>query len=461
MNKKIFIKSFGCQMNKLDTALVASALKKDGFGQTDTLADANVVLINTCSVRQHAEERVFSHLGHLKHARKSNPALVVAVIGCMAQRLGDELLDHDAVDIVCGPSQLDGLPDLIDQTLQHRAKHLAVSAKIREKVSDETTRLMEQFELGNDLTEEQLPAQAFVRAMRGCNKFCTYCVVPYVRGPEASRPPDVIIEQIKTLASQGVKLVTLLGQTINSYNYTDDGQTYGLADLLKMTSEINGIEWIRFITSYPADFDESILHTMAELPKVCSYLHIPAQSGSDKILKAMNRNYSTAQYLELLAKARQIVPDIAIAGDFIVGFPGETDDDFEATVDLLRKAEYKNSFIFKYSPRPGTNADKKLEDDISPEVKKQRNMRLLEVQNAISEKYNKRFIGQTVRVLVEGPSKKSHLDNTNNSEQPQMIGRTATDYIVVFTGPVALAGQFADVKITKTSALTLFGILRE
>ncbi|MDO8302549.1 MAG: MiaB/RimO family radical SAM methylthiotransferase, partial [Sedimentisphaerales bacterium] len=408
MDKKILIKSFGCQMNKLDTAMVTSALKKDGFAQTDTLAEANVVLINTCSVRQHAEERVFSHLGHLKHARKANPALVVAVIGCMAQRLGDELLKHTAVDIVCGPGQLDGLPALIGQTLEHRAKHLAVSAKIREKMTDENARIMEEFELGNDLTEEQLPAQAFVRAMRGCNKFCTYCVVPYVRGPEASRPPKVIIEQIKTLAAQGVKLVTLLGQTINSYNYTGsvvewqppqvDGEspnhrppvgrslppnsrTYHLADLLKMASEIDGIEWIRFITSYPADFDEEILHAMAELPKVCRYLHIPAQSGSDRILKAMNRNYTIAEYLELLAKARQIVPDIAIAGDLIVGFPGETDEDFEATVDLLRKAEYKNSFIFKYSPRPGTHADKKLEDNISAEIKKQRNMRLLEVQN--------------------------------------------------------------------------------
>ena len=446
-------------MNKLDTALVTSALKKDGFDQTDTLADANVVLINTCSVRQHAEERVLSHLGHLKHARKSNPALVVAVIGCMAQRLGDELLKHDAVDIVCGPGQLDGLPALIDQTLEHRAKHLAVSEKIREKTSDENARIMEEFELGNDLTEERLPAQAFVRAMRGCNKFCTYCVVPYVRGPEASRPPKVVIEQIKSLAAQGVKLVTLLGQTINSYSYTESGITYRLSDILKMAAEIDGIEWIRFITSYPADFDEAIFHAMAELPKVCRYLHIPAQSGSNRILKAMNRNYTAAEYLELLAKARQIVPDIAIAGDFIVGFPGETDEDFEATIDLLRKAEYKNSFIFKYSPRPGTNADKKLEDNISDEIKKHRNMRLLEVQNEISVEYNKRFIGQTVRVLVEGLSKKAHLDSNGPDAHPQLIGRTATDYIVVFTGPESLAGNFADVKIARTSALTLFGTL--
>lgn len=446
-------------MNKLDTAMVTSALKKDGFDQTDTLAEANVVLINTCSVRQHAEERVFSHLGHLKHARKSNPTLVVAVIGCMAQRLGDELLKHDAVDIVCGPGQLDGLPALIDQTLEHRAKHLAISAKIREKTSDENARVMEEFELGNDLTEEQLPSQAFVRAMRGCNKFCTYCVVPYVRGPEASRPPKVIIEQIKTLSAQGVQLITLLGQTVNSYNYTENGTTYRLADLLKMAAKIDGIEWIRFITSYPADFDEAIFHAMTEQPKVCRYLHIPAQSGSDRILKAMNRNYTAAEYLALLDKARQIVPDIAIAGDFIVGFPGETDEDFEATIDLLRKAEYKNSFIFKYSPRPGTHADKKLEDNLSAEVKKQRNMRLLEVQNEISEAYNKRFIGQTVRVLVEGPSKKAHLDTADSNAHPQLIGRTATDYIVVFTGPATLAGQFADVKITKTSALTLFGVV--
>jgi tRNA-2-methylthio-N6-dimethylallyladenosine synthase len=459
MSKTVLIKSFGCQMNKLDTALVTSALKKAGFEQTDSLTDANVVLINTCSVRQHAEERVFSHLGHLKHARKSNPALVVAVIGCMAQRLGDELLNHEAVDIVCGPGQLHSLTNLINQTLEHRTKHLAVSAKIREKVSDHNARILEEFELGNDLTDEQLPAQAFVRAMRGCNKFCSYCVVPYVRGPEASRAPKVILEQIKTLATGGVKLVTLLGQTVNSYNYSENSRTYGLADLLKMASEIDGIEWIRFITSYPADFDEAILYAMAELPKVCRYLHMPAQSGSDRILKAMNRDYTAAEYLKLLAKARQIVPDIAIAGDFIVGFPGETEGDFEATVELMKRARYKNSFIFKYSARPGTHADKKLEDNIPAEVKKQRNTQLLEVQNEISEAYNKRFIGQTVQVLVEGPSKKAHLDSANSNKQPQLIARTATDYIVVFNGPETLAGQFADVKITKTAALTLFGTL--
>ena len=447
-------------MNKLDSALVASAMKQAGFEQSEVVTESDVVIINTCSVRQHAEERVLSHLGHLKHIRKSRPGMVVAVMGCMAQRLGDELLKNEAVDVVCGPGQIDKLAGMINEHVGKKFKQSAVAEKIRQKADDAEEKSLEEFELANDLTEDQLPNQAFVRAMRGCNKFCTYCVVPYVRGPEASRPPKAIIEQIKQLRDKGVKLITLLGQTVNSYSYQDDGKTYGLADLLEMASNIEGIEWIRFITSYPSDFDDNILKAMAGIDKVCGYLHIPAQSGSDRILKAMNRHYTTSEYLDLLAKARDIVPGVAIASDFIVGFPGETDEDFEDTVKLVEQARYKNSFIFKYSQRPGTLADKKLEDNISDEIKKQRNMKLLEVQNVISEEDNKKFIGKTVRVLVEGMSKKAHLDSAENSGNPQLISRTAEDYIVVFNGPATLAGGFAEVEIVRSSALTLFGALR-
>jgi tRNA-2-methylthio-N6-dimethylallyladenosine synthase len=291
--------------------------------------------------------------------------------------------------------------------------------------------------------------------MHGCDKFCSYCVVPYVRGPEVSRSPEKIIAQIKKLADTGIKQVTLLGQTVNSYYYNG----FSFADLLYDVSKINNIEWIKFVTCYPKDFDERIFKTMADLPKVCRYLHIPAQSGSDKILRAMNRHYTCAEYLDLLLKARQIVPDIAIAGDFIVGFPGETEDDFQKSVELVRKAQYKNCFIFKYSPRPGTKADEKKADDVPMEVKKQRNAELLAVQGEISEKLNKSFIGKTVKVLVEGASKKSHLDNADKKSVPQLIGRTSGDYIVVFDGPENLAGQFVNVQIDRTSALTLFGEL--
>ena len=292
--------------------------------------------------------------------------------------------------------------------------------------------------------------------MHGCDKFCSYCVVPYVRGPEVSRSPEKIIAQIKKLADAGIKQVTLLGQTVNSYCYNG----FSFADLLYEINKISGIEWIKFVTCYPKNFDERIFEAMAELPKVCPYLHIPAQSGSDKILKAMNRHYTCAEYLDLLQKARQIVPDIAIAGDFIVGFPGETEEDFQKSVELVKKAQYKNCFIFKYSPRPGTRADEKNADDVPMEVKRRRNIELLAVQGQISETLNKCFIGKTVKVLVEGTSKKAHLDGSGREEYPQLIGRTSGDYIVVFNGPENLAGQFVDVNIIRTSALTLFGQLR-
>jgi len=446
-------------MNKLDSALVTAALKDAGFALTETVKDADVVLINTCSVRLHAEQRVLSHLGHLKHIKETRPELLVGVIGCMAQRLGADLLDHEAVDIVCGPAQIPQIPDLVNRALKDKTKLLSVADNIRRKCSDQESEALDAFETAYDSDENHIPHQAFVRVMRGCNNFCSYCVVPYVRGPEISRPPHTIIEQIKKLADRGVKQITFLGQTINSYNWPAPDKTYRLADLLHLANDVEGIKWIRFITNYPLGFDESILHAMADLPKVCPYLHIPAQSGSDKILKAMNRRYTAAEYLDLLAKAHDIVDGIAIAGDFIVGFPGETEADFAATVDLVQKAEYKNCFVFKYSPRPGTRADDKLADNVPAEVKKQRNIELLEVQNRISGEYNKRFLGQTLEVLAEGPSKKPHLDSAESAGWPQLIGRTANDYIVVFNGPVSLAGEFAKVKIAKVSPLTLFGKL--
>ena len=458
-NLKLSVKSFGCQMNKLDTALVTSALKEAGFTLTESVKEADVVLINTCSVREHAEQRVLSHLGHLKHIKKSQPDMVVGVIGCMAQRLGDKLLEHEAVNIVCGPTQIPQIVDLLTEALQKNEKRLAVTEKIR-KTSENQNQILEKFESAYGIEDKQIPSQAFVRAMRGCNNFCTYCIVPYVRGPEVCRPPEAIIEQIKRLASEGIKQVTLLGQTVNSYKYKKAEKTYCLADLLNAASDIDGIEWLKFVTSYPSDeFFDEILQVMADSPKVCHYLHIPAQSGSDKILHAMNRHYSAAWYLEILDKARATVPGIAIAGDFIVGFPGETEDDFQATVDLLNKARYRNSFIFKYSPRPGTTADKRLQDTVPADVKQKRIAELLAVQEKISDQLSRDFLGKEVKVLVEGLSKKSHRNIAGSGNNPQLVGRTATDYIVVFNGPTSLAGRFAKVKIIKTSPLTLFGEL--
>jgi tRNA-2-methylthio-N6-dimethylallyladenosine synthase len=447
-------------MNKLDTALVTSALKEAGFSLTNRVEEADIVLINTCSVREHAEERVFSHLGHLKHIKKIRPNLIVGVIGCMAQRLGGQLLNEGSVDIVCGPAQIPQIVELINQAQKENKQPIAVTEKIRKRITEQKDEALDEFELAYGIGDRQIPGQAFVRAMRGCDKFCSYCIVPYVRGPEVSRRPEAIVEQITKLADEGVKQVTLLGQAINSYKYKEGDKTYCLADLLYLASEVNGIEWIRFVTSYPQEeFFDEILKAMADLPKACPYLHIPAQSGSDKILEAMNRNYTASEYLGLLDRARELVPRIALAGDFLVGFPGETEEDFQDTVDLVKKARYKNCFVFKYSPRPGTSADKKLEDNVPISLKKQRNYKLLSVQEKISDKLSQQFQGKTVEVLVEGLSKKPHLDSERGGDRPQLVGRTAADWIVVFNGPQSLAGEFAKVKITRASPLTLFGNL--
>lgn len=455
-------------MNKLDTALVEAALTDHGYALTAKVNEADVVLINTCSVRDHAEQRVLSHLGYLKHIKKSRPGMMVSVIGCMAQRLGEKLLEHEAVDLVCGPAQIPQIPQLLARALQeknvgcalHTLQTVAITERIRQRQAEKQVQALEEFESAYGIEDKQLPGQAFVRAMRGCNNFCSYCVVPFVRGPEVCRPPAAIIEQIKKLADAGVKQVTLLGQTVNSYRYMVGDKTYCLADLLAMASDIDGIEWIRFVTSYPTEeFFDEILQAMADSAKVCNCLHMPAQSGSDRILRAMNRHYTAGRYLELLDKARAIVPNIAIAGDFIVGFPGETEEDFQATVELVSRARYKNCFIFKYSPRPGIGADKKLQNNVPTEVKKRRNSELLAVQEQISDRLSRDFLGKEVRVLVEGPSKKPHLNSADSPDRPQLVGRTAGDWIVVFNGRPSLAGQFAKVKITKTSPLTLFGQL--
>ena len=456
-NNKIFLESYGCQMNKLDTALVRSALQGAGYSLTEDIKEADVVLINTCSVRQHAEQRVLSHLGNLAHIKKSRPDIVVGIIGCMAQRLGNKLFEYETVDIVCGPAQIPEITRLVTEALREKKKTLAVTDRIR-RVSAEQTEKFEEFESAYGLEDRQIPGQAFVRAMHGCNNFCSFCIVPYVRGPEVCRSPQAIIEQIRKLADNGIKQVTLLGQRVNAYKYKSGEKVYCLADLLSMASNIEGIEWIKFVTNYPSEeFFDRILQVMAGSSKVCNYLHIPAQSGSDKILRAMNRHYTANWYLELLDRARAIVPGIAIAGDFIVGFPGETEEDFAATVELAKKARYRNCFIFKYSPRPDTAADKRLEDNVPAEVKQRRNIELLDAQEKISDQLSREFLGKEVKVLIEGLSKKSHRNSGDGAAEPQLMGRTSEDWIVVFNGPPSLAGEFAKVKITRVSPLTLFG----
>jgi tRNA-2-methylthio-N6-dimethylallyladenosine synthase len=468
MRKKVYIETMGCQMNKLDSELIAGQLTGQGYEICDEIKESDVIIFNTCSVRHHAEEKVISKIGQLRKEHQQRPELVLAVVGCMAQRMGQELLDtHREVDIACAPSQIHRFGDMLKDVLTNRGRLLCLNNP------DEIEQL-EELDGTRNTSERDHPFAAFVRVMRGCNKFCNYCVVPYVRGRERSRPIEHIVTESRRLVDHGVKEITLLGQTVNSYQYVNGEKTYRLADVIEKLHAIDGLEQIRFVTSYPRDFDESILRVMADLPKVCEYLHIPAQAGSNRILKAMNRHYTMEQYLDLIDKARQIVPGITIAGDFIVGYCGETDQDFEQTKELVRKVRYKNCFIFKYSPRPGTRADEKLVDDVPDEIKRQRNTELLELQNKISFEDNQRFINQTVEVLVEGPSKKPHLNNSDNDSEPseashakssrpstseylQLVGRTRGDHIVVFNGHTNLIGQIQTVDIIKASSLTLFG----
>jgi tRNA-2-methylthio-N6-dimethylallyladenosine synthase len=465
MQNTVYIETMGCQMNKLDSELIVNQLHQLGYHTTDDPDQAGVIIYNTCSVRQHAEEKVISKIGQFRRRSNEQSNLILAVIGCMAQRLGQQLLDdHQQVDIVCGPGQLHQLGALLQQAQAERQQQLALNEKIPDPQ-------LEQLDTHHTTADTKTPFMAYVRIMRGCNKYCSYCIVPYVRGHEQSRPLDHIVEEARRLVDNGVREITLLGQTVNSYKYQNGARTFGLADVLEKIHAIADLQRLRFVTSYPTDFNDNIFQTMASLPKVCEYLHIPAQSGSDRILKAMNRRYTSRQYLDLIERARELVPDITFAGDFIVGFPGETEQDFADSCSLMEKVRYKNCFIFKYSPRPRTRADKALPDDIPDPVKRHRNHTLLELQNSISLHDNQRFIGSTVEILVEGPSKKPHLNKKGsgaffdsspaNDSSLQLIGRTPGDHIVVFNGASDLIGSIIPVKITKASALTLFAIQQE
>lgn len=425
---------------------------------------AEVVLYNTCSVRQHAENKVHSRLGHQSKRKAAGKRIILGVMGCMAQKEGQSLLEQYAgVDFVVGPSELDRLIELVESARDGRRTCLtAPDRPRRSRRRDEAdNERLEAFDLSRpgEGNARENAFQAYVRVQRGCDKFCAYCVVPHVRGSEQSRDPAKVVEEVRRLADAGCREVTLLGQTVNSYAWRDGGRTVGLADLLERLDAVAGIERIRFVTSYPADFDRRILHAMRDLSKVCEYLHIPAQSGSDRVLAAMNRRYRVSEYVELLDEARAIVPNLALAGDFIVGFPGETEEDFAASAELIRRAGYKNSFIFQYSPRDGTAAAKNLSDDVPREIKRRRNNELLAVQNEVSLAHNQAMAGTVQQVLVEGPSVRAGKQPRElPADCVQLVGRTRGDHIVIFDGPLSLAGQFVNVRIESCTALALQGI---
>ncbi|MFH1549845.1 MAG: tRNA (N6-isopentenyl adenosine(37)-C2)-methylthiotransferase MiaB [Planctomycetota bacterium] len=432
--KKILLKTFGCQMNRLDSELILSSLLGDGYVATPEEGDADVILFNTCSVRRHAEEKVFSQLGLLKALKSAKPGLVVGVIGCMAvNRHRDIRSSMPFVNLICGPGQFYCLPGLINRAFAGE-NVLAV---------EETNRAP-----ARKGTRRESPFRASIAVMRGCDNFCSYCVVPFVRGRETSRPVDEVVEEARRLADDGCIEITLLGQNVSRYG-RNLAPRADLADLLVRMNEIEGLQRIRFITSHPASMSEKILDAMASLDKVCEYLHLPAQSGSDRILKAMKRGYDAARYGEILDYARANVPGIEIASDFIVGFPGETEKDFAASLELVESADFLNCFVFKYSPRPGTAAAE-LPDDVPPKEKKRRNNILLEAQEKISLRRRKELIGKTVEVVVEGPS----------ARNPAMaVGRTSNNYIAHFEAGEELTGKVAQVEITAATPLTVSGKL--
>ena len=456
-SKQLYIETVGCQMNVLDSELVVADLRRQGYDLTRDPAAADTILFNTCSVRQHAEDKVYSALGQLKRLKQAYPQKVIGVIGCMAQKDQRRVFERAPyVDLVVGPGQLHQIPDLIRRVEAGDGRQLQVSLGRTDGAVQDIRRSHESFDPLRDPTMRPSPWQAYVRIQIGCDKFCTYCIVPSVRGPEQGRTPEAIVSEVRTLADQGALEITLLGQTVNSYLHRDGERTTSLADLLSAIHDIKPIERIKFVTNYPLDMTDDLLQAVRDLPKCSPYLHVPAQSGSNTVLQRMKRGYTVEQYRDMMERLRQTIPDVAISSDFIVGFCGETESDFEQTVALVAACRFKNSFIFKYSERPSTKAADRLADDVPDAIKRQRNQRLLELQNAISWEENQRFIGRTVDLLVEGPSKLA-VEKQNAGPVIQMMGRTHCDRITVFQGNQRQAGHMVPVTIIDAHAHTLFG----
>ncbi len=436
-NKHYYIMTFGCQMNEHDSEIMAGMLENMGYEETEKRAEADVILINTCSIRDNADKRFFGSLGQLKRLKKENPKLIVAVCGCMMQQ--EHIIDaikkkYSWVDIVLGTFNIHTLPELINSVINERQKLVAVWDEHQEVVEGLPSK-------------RKYPFKALVNIIYGCNNFCTYCIVPYTRGRERSRRPEEILDEIRSLADSGVKEVMLLGQNVNSYGIAD-GFEADFADLIYAINEIDGIERIRFMTSHPKDLSDKLINAFRDCDKLAKHIHLPVQAGSNNVLKRMNRKYTREAYLELIRKLREATDGkIAITTDIIVGFPGETEEDFQDTLSLLEEVKYDSAFTFLYSIRKGTPAEK-YEDQIPEEVKHERFNRMREILDAGMADNNKVYEGRIEKVLVEGSSKK-------NSKT--LTGRTESMKIVNFYGNPDMIGKIVDVKITEGKTYSLVG----
>ncbi len=453
----VYIETVGCQMNVLDSEMVVASLRQHGYQLVESAEQADTILFNTCSVRQHAEDKIYSALGHLRKHKQRYPEKIIGVLGCMAQK-DQRLIFARApyVDLVIGPGQLQQTAELIEAARTGGGQQLAVSLGRRDGPVEQIRRSHETFDPLRDPAMRPTPFQAYLRIQIGCDKFCTYCVVPMTRGPEQGRPPDEIVAEARVLADQGCREITLLGQTVNSYRHRTAGRTTQLADLLAALHEIDGIARLKFVTNYPKDMTVELLQTVRDLPKCSHYLHVPLQSGSNRILQAMKRGYTVEDYQEMMARIREVLPAAAVSSDFIVGFCGETEEEFQQSVERVRQYRFKTSFVFKYSQRPGTKAAELLRDDVPEEIKRRRNNELLALQDAISEEENQAFLGRTVEVLVEGPSRAAQK-HAADGDLLQLTGRSTCDRIVVFQGPRRWVGQILPVTVFDCTAHTLIG----
>lgn len=440
MNKKLYIETYGCQMNFADSEIISSVLLQNDYELTQNMDNADLILVNTCAVRDHAERRVLGRINEYKRVKRQKPDTIVGIVGCMAERMKENLLNnYPEIDLIAGPDAYRNLPEMIDGI--NRGQKMVNVLLSEEETYDniEPVRL------------DRKGISAFISIMRGCNNFCSYCVVPYTRGRERSRNPETIRKEAQNLLEKGYKEITLLGQNVNSYHWKTEHQNIDFPDLLKEIASVNNQLRIRFVTSHPKDISDKLIKTIAETENIANSIHLPVQSGSTSVLKRMNRKYSRSWYLDRIDSINKYIPDCGLTTDILSGFCGETEEDHRQTISLMREVKFDFAFMFKYSERPGTIAAKRYADDVPDNVKSRRLQEIIALQQEFSAQSNKRDLGKTFNVLVEGPSKKN---------KKQMMGRNSQNKVIVFPGSKELAGQFVQVKVTKHTSATLIGELQ-